>query len=375
MKIKLLNWYSNSLRPKIVFLPFWILKLLPIPFGIQNKGNSQNCKTKLCIEAGLRGWESIEFKELYTSACEYLSSEDVYKVIVNKNASYITQVIESLIKHSPTHYLYDPRTGSQNWLAGLYEAFSVFFQLHVRGVVPVVILTDCTERLWRTLSAVVTAKRGVVVTFISAKKISPIFPHRRIVGPSLMPFSVATLNSLTTLTDEKIEIQSSAARFVGSLYEPRITKLQEIADGLKVRGYELEILGRVFGGPRIPDTEYWYKLQTAPVIVTTADQIFTNKADWTWIPQMVYRYLEATACGNLLVAPDVPGVRRYFTPGIHFVPFNTVEDAIDNISYYLSKPEECNRLAKRGHDRARSLITSRVFWTNIDAGLGPDSLI
>ena len=38
----------------------------------------------MCIEAGEKGWESIEFKEMYKSACEYITSERVIKHIVNK---------------------------------------------------------------------------------------------------------------------------------------------------------------------------------------------------------------------------------------------------------------------------------------------------
>ena len=35
--------------------------------------------SELVISAGIRGWESIEFKELYASACEYLGDEAVFK--------------------------------------------------------------------------------------------------------------------------------------------------------------------------------------------------------------------------------------------------------------------------------------------------------
>ena len=51
--------------------------------------------------------------------------------------------------------------------------------------------------------------------------------------------------------------------------------------------------------------------------------------DWSWIQNLVYRYLEVLASGSLLIAPNVPGVDRYFKPGIHFVSYENNDDAID----------------------------------------------
>ncbi len=64
----------------------------------------------------------------------------------------------------------------------------------------------------------------------------------------------------------------------------------------------------------------------------------------------------------LLLAPAVPGVMNYFTPGIHFVPFESVRDAHDKAVYYLEANEQANRIRLEGQRRAKALIESRVFW-------------
>ncbi|MEJ7691768.1 glycosyltransferase [Daejeonella sp.] len=330
--------------------------------------------SKLCIEAGINGWDSIEFKELYQSACEFLSVNKINKIIIRPGESYLSQVRNELDKFSPTHYFYDPRTGSQEKILGLWQAFRISLLLYSRSIIPIVLLTDLSVRTWRTQSAIVTAMNGIVISFMSTRLAFPIFPHRRLMGPSLMPFSENTLKLLKTLKDNITDVPPNKAVFIGSLYEPRTSQLKEISEGLEVRNLTLEIRGRVLGAKRVPDSEYWSALINSPIIVTTAGQIETADTDWAWIPQLVYRYIEAMACGTLLIAPAVPGILRYFSPGEHFASFSSTQEAIDVIEYYLQNETERSVLAERGKARANSLIVSQTFWRCVDVNLGKDSL-
>jgi glycosyltransferase involved in cell wall biosynthesis len=372
---RFVQWYRRTLRPRLVFVPFWLMRLVPIPFG---RGRPRRARgpggPRLCIEAGVRGWESIEFKELYATACEFLGKDRVDRLVVDRESPYPQQVARALDEIRPTHYLYDPRTGDQGVWGGLREAFRIGLMLHMRGIVPVVLLTDLAVRTWRAQSAVVSARRGLVVAFIAAREIAPIFPHRRLLAPSVMPLSQRTAAFLDELGAARPEEDPPKAVFVGSLYEPRTTTLGEIAAGLAERGHALDIRGRTLGSPRVSDREYWSRLVDATIVVTTADQLVAEHADWTWISHLVYRYIEVLACGTLLVAPDVPGVRRYFTPGEHFVSFQTVAEAVDRIAHYLTHPVERQAIARRGRERARAILAARTFWTNVDTALGPDSL-
>ena len=112
----------------------------------------------------------------------------------------------------------------------------------------------------------------------------------------------------------------------------------------------------------------------ADIVFTTADQISLPEIDWSWVQNLVYRYVEVLASGSLLIAPEVPGVDKYFITGKHFVSFNNVEDAIQKISYYLENKNEREIIAKQGNEIARSLIASRIFWTLIDSNLAHKSL-
>lgn len=375
-----MNFYKRSILPRLCFVPYFIAKvILSVMFVYYWFGRSRRkgeSVSHLCIEAGVRGWESIEFKELFQSACEYLPPENVHRLIVKSDKDYFTQISEILRTKQITHYLYDPRTDNSDitvWRA-LWRSFRVAILLNKKGVVPIVFLTDLAVRAWRTQAAIVSARKGIVVSFMSPRRIGAIFPHSRLLGPSLMPFSVSTLHKLNCLIEQRPKNMVPTVIFTGSLYEPRTTKLEKIRIGLAELGLVFEVKGRVMGTARATDVEYWSRLCNADIVVTTSDQCIQKVSDWTEVPHLIYRYLEVLASGALLVAQDVPSVRRYFIPGIHFASFDSPENAIEVIAQYLRDEAERLKIARQGKERADALILSRCFWMGVDSLLVNDGI-
>lgn len=328
----------------------------------------------ICIEAGQKGWESIELKELFSSATEYLSAEKVKQNIVDKEKSYLIQVYKTITKHKPTHYVYDPRTGSQNWIIGTSQSLILGLLFVLFRITPIVILTDFSYRFWRSQSAVITSTTGLVVTLMSPKRVSSIFPHTRIIGPSLMPFSKKTLGMINDLKIKKIKRAKPKAYFYGSLYEPRTQTLLEIKNLLIKKGFDLEIKGTNIGDPKKPELEYWKNLIDADIIVTTASQMSQAGIDWSHIPHFIYRYLEVLACETLLFAEKVDGLEKFFTPGKHLITFSCPNEAAERISHYLSNPEEIIKISDSGNKQAKNLINGSLFWLMIDSNLRKDSI-
>lgn len=382
------DWYLSSILPRVVYIPYFIVKLLcyilqpKFSFSWTSKNRSK--QPRLCVEAGERGWESIELKELYQSACEYLGCENVNKLSIQSNVNYLEQILLNIIQNKPTHYVYDPRTDSGGTYLKLWNSFRIALLFHRYAIVPIVILTDLSVRVARSQASIVSSMCGVVVCYVSIKELGHIFPHNRILGPCLMPLSQQTLEFLRSEKVPNLKRQNKKALFVGALYEPRTTILNTIKHKLAKRGYDFEIKGRIPGESRVTDEEYWAALCNAEIVVTTSVQGYHYKtssgkmvqrgADLIEVPQLVYRYLEALACGTLLVAPTVPAIERYFTPGVHFITYNSPEDAVKVITRYLDN--DCDRLAivDSGRKRAEDLISSRCFWSIIDSSLSQDSM-
>lgn len=329
----------------------------------------------LVIEAGERGWDSIEFKELYKSATEFLGSHSVHRLIVKRELDYLSQIKE-LITSNPsiTHYLYDPRTyraeGDQNFWNAIADSLSVAILLRRHGITPIAYLTNIGYRLWRCQAAIVTSKNGLVVSFMSAKFGREMFPHDRIVGPMIFPISLDKLKELSALRNdlERSNAIDKRVRFTGSIYEPRTQFLNEFAIKMQSRA---DIHGRPAGSVRKRDTEYWNLLASAAINITTADQVIEPGADENNIKHMVYRYLEVLASGSLLLAPSLPGIESYFLPNVHFVDYNSVDEACEKAMYYLENTEKANSIRFEGHKKARALIESNAFWLQINSALGP----
>ena len=366
---------------RLPWVNFWVACLLIKIFRLlpgfhHRQAQPLTMKCNLAIEAGAQGWNAIEFKELYRSASEYFGTDSVMRVVIDKATPYIPQVEEVISNRQITHYLYDPRTGRQDFWGAILESLHIAILLTRYRVVPVVYLTDLSYRLWRCQAAAASAVNGAVVTFMMPKQVQPIFPHRRLVGPSLMPFSIETLENLQRSRLELVAANSMqrVVRFTGSLYEPRTTFLRHFKEALATTDHRVEVLGRELGSPRVTDEEYWRRLSSAAIVITTADQAVQAGTDWTCVPHLVYRYLEVLAAGSLLLAPPVPGVSRYFELGKHFVGFESLEDAIEKARFYLDHPQEAETIRRAGHEKAAQLIRTHSFWLQIDTALGSESI-
>lgn len=367
------KYYRNEILPRLFFPIFYLHFFFIKTYSLLIKKNAIT-ETKLIISAGSRGWESIEFKELYASACEYLGEEKVFKHSVVDSTKYFKDVKHTLREIKGTHFVYDPRTGNQELIKGSWDVIRISYLFVKYNIIPIVLSTDLSIRSWRVRSSFASVISGIVICFVSPKNIHPIFPHKRLFGPFLMPLSFQTFKRLKLLKKPKSSDHKKHAIFIGSLYEPRTTMLNKIKEGLVKKGFDLDIRGRVLGGPRKPDSEYWGTMVNADIIFTTADQISLPEIDWSWVQNLVYRYVEVLSSGSLLIAPEVSGVDRYFQAGTHFVSFKNVDDAIEKISYYLENEVEKDTIAREGKKIARSLVETKIFWTLVDSNLSYKSL-
>lgn len=378
IKKNILSFFKNSILPRLVFIPYLISYLILTIINILSLADFRKKppeNTILCLEAGLKGWDLIEYRELLASAEEYLGVKNVNKVSIDRSKPYVPQVLSALKTLQPSHYLYDSRTGSDNWFEGLLQSFQIAIAFQWHGVVPICVLTDYSVRAWRAQTAVISARRGLVVSVISPRIIQTIYPHNRIIGPQIMAFSRNTLNKLISI-DQSSQRNYSEPNlvFTGSLYEPRTTLLTNISHGLSDHGINLEIKGRTMDTQRFSDDEYWINMANSTMVLTTANVMQCPNIDWPWFLHLVYRYLEVPAIGSVLVAQEIPGLRRYFIPDVHYISYLSAEEAVNKIVYYWDKPKELERIAIAGKIKARSIIDSGIYWVCIDTALKGDSL-
>lgn len=350
-----------------------VLRIVAVPFRILRKGERAegNSACKLGLEAGIKGWEIREYQELYISAVEYYGEETVARLFIDHSKEYLEQVTQFVGSESVTHYGFSSRTcqekGFLRFLKMLY--LGVFF--YIRGITPIVFLADFHNRQFRIEAIMISAFGGLVVTMVSSRTVKSLFPHRRIIGPHIMPFSRVSAEEIGQMAANYTAPNQYDVVFSGSLYEPRETTLRDIKNRLESRNISLEILTRLPGGVRVPEEEYWNRMLASKMVITTADQTFVERGgDFLEIPHMVYRYLEVLLTGRLLVAPGFPGVEQYFVPDEEFLSFSSCEEAASKIESVLGSSERLKAIQNAGNRKAKALVASSAFWYGIESGLG-----
>ena len=331
--------------------------------------NHLNTQPILMIEAGNIGWTSVFYTELYRSACDFIQPERVIRSKIDRSRSYLSQSLRNLVNNKPTHFCYDPRTGSQKLLPALFQTAILTIVLAFLRVTPVVILTDASVRQWRYQVFLLTAKSGVIITFLDPNKMGSLIPHKRILGPMFMPISIATLLEI----DEKINsvrnsrgVQPSVF-FLGSLYSKRVIFFEKLQSLLQANKSNV-IIKTESKSNEIDPGLYWDKLVSVESVVTTTFQQEDPNyiQDLLEIDQLVFRISETLAAECVLFSSVAPSMEKFFIPGKDFIAYSDTEDAAEKIAFYAQNPSLAREIAKHGHETYRKLIEGRSFWKHVD---------
>ena len=331
--------------------------------------------TLLVVESGVDGWDLIEYQEMYASAAEYLGDAKVLKLSVSKQGKYLKEVSEFIRANDVTHYVYDPRTGSQNFYKGLFEAYRIACLFAWQKITPIARLSDLPERRWRLQCAVVTSNSGVCTTLMLPAQMRLVFPHSRLIGPMIMAMSKETIIGLRKLREIRQENSTPRVIFTGAMYEPRATFLFLLKEILEIRGIDLILEVRSIGEKRDSNNSYWQRLLNADIVITTADLFVGLHGETIDVPHLIYRYSEVLASGALLIAPSVPGSEKYLQKGVDYVPYSTLDEAADAIEFYFHSVEARREIAMSGSARLAHLVEAESFWREIDFSLGADGFI
>lgn len=353
----------------------WVGKILisvtSIVGGLFHK-NSLKVLPVLMIEAGNIGWTSVFYSELQRSATDYIDPDRVITSKIDRSKNYLAQSIKNLWQYKPTHFCFDTRTGSQEFLPAIFQTIILTIVLTFLRVTPIVILTDASVRQWRYQVFLLTAKSGVIVTFLDHEKMGNLIPHNRIIGPMFMPISIATLTKIEERSRRGRNSQDAQPTiyFLGSLYSKRVVFFEELQEKLLANGSGV-LIETESKSDEIAPNSYWDKLANVErVITTTFQQQDPNYIqDLLNIDQLVFRVSEALAAECILFSSVAPGTEKFFKAGKDFIAYDGTLDAVEKIEFYAKNPSLAREIAKHGHETYRELIENRYFWKHIDAFL------
>ncbi len=319
-------------------------------------------RVRICIEAGRKGWNLIEYQEIAESAAEFFGVESVVRHEVSDRKRYIRDAHSAILATRPDFYWFDPRSGAQEPLRAVFQSVTLAVVLAWYGVTPIAWLADAPNRVWRLQAEVVTVRRGVCLSFMHPWTGGVRFAHGRIHGPCLFPLSKATLYRLRSDRSQKPAGLDPVVCFVGSLYEPRRSRLETLRDDLARRGVRLDLIAPELTGRRLTNDEYWTALVDSDILITTADHVVSEAQDAVNQPHFIFRYTEALAAGAALVAPIVKGSEEFIRAGHDYLPFESIDEAGEQILELHEDASLRSLIAEQGHEAIVRLIESGIFW-------------
>ena len=340
---------------------------LPLRFG-KKKRIQQG---RISLEAGTRGWDSIYFSEMIQSACEYFGPSNVQKIEIKSEfkGERVTSLRNLMTGFGTTHYVYDPRSNPTTALIAIIEAIKINLFCFRNGIKTLVTLTDASVTLWRLQSLIVSHQNGVIFSPMQTSELGWLTWRVNISGPFIMPLSKQTLSNLETLQSDRPLSEDSFKKiqFRGTLYPTRFVFFEELNNTLDSLDSDIQVVAHPKSEFAVTSQSYWSGLSSNRICITTSFQyVFEGfRVDRVHINQMVFRITEALAAGNLLFLSDCPGVDKYFTEGIDYVGFISVEDLATKLLRYSESIEAAERIRITGHTRAVDLISNQVFWHEI----------
>lgn len=347
------------LHRAIVAVARTLISLVPERSDARSLGES-----KVLIQAGRHGWELIEYQEILQSAIEYFGESQVTTNVVETGPRHVRRMRVAIQSARPEFVFLDPRSRDVPPIRRVFEAFATAIVLRRYGATPLVWLTDAAVRLWRLESEVISAERGAVFVFLHPTRDDIRFAHNRVFGPTPFPISEARILFLQTLRTEcdVARAPRPQALFIGSLYEPRTTIVQNTQLALRGMGHDLILKTRAAGGTRMPNDNYWRLLASYAVVMTTGVQTWKRGMDRTAAEQLTFRYFEATAARCALVAKQPTGSEAFLQPERDYLAIDNYEQAAEAVAQLLENHDLSTRISASGFVATKLLATERAFW-------------
>ena len=135
-----------------------------------------------------------------------------------------------------------------------------------------------------------------------------------------------------------------------NLYRDRISFLTELKDKIKIF---------ISGGQRtskLSPYQYASMIRQSKIGINFA----LSQTGVYW--QAKGRIFEYIASGALLLDSKNPSTSTFFRPGIDYIEFETAQDIIEMVEFYLKNDDARIKIASSGYQRFNELWTAKHYW-------------
>jgi len=324
----------------------------------------------ICIEAGKKGWDLIEYNELYNYACENFDNQRVFKLLYSSYLYRFVQLFSLRLRHRNFIYIYSLRTDPV--VTGIWPFLRLFillsfcrlFHLNLR-----LVLSDSNTHLLRSLALLVQFFRYPLISVLPSEIYRNSNSLLRPRGPYIFPISSQTISSIHN-SSYFLADPSFCVLFSGSPHPMRRNLFELLEKELIVNHvtYSYSYRSTSVNFLRNSNLNYWNELLSSRFIVTTSHMAGTDNAPVSrriaTHTHLLYRFAEAfVAKRPLIVQP--PSHINFLNPYEHFIPFISITQIVEDILYYNSNPHCYDQLVDRAFSNYINVLPKYSLFSYI----------
>lgn len=153
----------------------------------------------------------------------------------------------------------------------------------------------------------------------------------------------------------KLEFPDKKMEWLPYAYDPTIHKKLDLEQKYDVVfiGLQYELRMKVLNALK----EKYKVFNELGIIYHESNEIYNQGLiafNWSSQLDVPARIFEGMACGRLMVTNRLPDLAKLgFEEGLHYVGFDTAEEAIREIEYYIANPDKACEIAQRGHEAVK----------------------
>ena len=303
--------------------------------------------------------------DLVESAREYLTPARVHTLeIAHGETNWATRVARSAVDLGATHVMghveHDP-AGSHDWA---WDTCTRELRLVWNGVFVAISYDSAYPYASMLLDRLTRMYDKTVVMAIDRPLSGLIRPKYECAGPVFLPVPTVSISALDALTAHITPDHDLT--FIGNVegYPYRADNLAE----LRAAGLEVIVNPHFAEGATRPGfAEYARALKSSRITINF------SRCNGEPITQLKTRILEGSLFGTVVASDSELYVDPYFTPGEHYLVYESPADLKRQVDNLLSDPEELDAMRVRAHARA-IMIAPKCFWESLDKTLATRGL-
>lgn len=300
--------------------------------------------------------------DIFESLSEYCGDNNVTLLKVLKYDKIVYDLNKELKSNNYSHIIFDTRVmltknGFFSAFRSLYDCCSMAKIIHDNNAVCLCGMTDFQPG-YKLQAELLTSYGGLIICWPDIS--SGFFPlrHSRFVGPLFSPKSQKTITRL--MNSDLSEIPKSDVVIMGANYEPRKSLVEKLVPWLQVNEIPYYINTR----KDLEAISYLNVYRNAKISFNT--NWVVNRTDRY---HFVGRNFEIALTGSLLLTQSCHGLDLFLEEGRDYIGFNSFDDLVEKVNYYLSNEKERIAIATSGQKKVLDLFKINFVWNEVDKAL------